>query len=519
MSEVIDFSEREEEFLSRDLIQKVLSYAVISAILGFAISALIFLEGRAGPASELLDRRAAEGQVVTHEGSDHSYNSSRNGGAFRAPSMSPRTKRSERERAEAWKNVKHLKAQQVSKPTTLASNTPKKTPKRIIKANLESASSYKQADKSASVKAKASTPDKKAAPPPTAADLNRLLYPASTTRPARASFSEVEESLRQNLVFIPSEDQGGYLGLVIDESGKILVSSQALKEGVLSRVWIDGSPKSARLVSEDPDHGCALIQVSSGNYKTIPLAPSPPAPGQKLLTFRVSGRGGESLLCQSGIRFGQAGFIVDGEMPATQVGAPVLNDRGEFVGFHVSSLPDLPGRGYSLASDSSVIYRLARGYRGPSGGLSSFENEALVGLSSYLADQRDSNQSPNGRIVPGQGISFFHLGMSRSEALGKVSQPEESTLKAGLDLVKSPAPPLDLYFAHDRLILIATQHKGFSTIKGLATGSELNERQLQRQFENGHISGSQALVPGLDIILNRSQRVVKFIARADMGRR
>ena len=519
MSEIIDFSEREEEFLSRDLIQKVVSYALISAVLGFAFSALVFLGKRAGPASALLDRRAAEGEVVSAQRARPRSGSGGYAGTFTAPNITPRTKRSRGKELESWKNVQHLKAEQLGRAKTLASKPIKKPKKRVVQANLDTKTKYKQAKKRASVK-KSST-KKLPKRTPKASDRGRLLYPTSGDRPEKRSFAEIQTELQKNLVFIPSQDKGGYVGLVLDGSGKILASSQAVEDGVLSRVWIDGSPKSARLLSEDKDHGCAILKVPAGNYETLKFAPAPPSSGQELLAYQPKprARGTDSFQCESGLRFGKAGFIIDGEMRRQQPGSPVFNDRGEVVGFHVSSLPSLPGRGYALAADSSVLYRLARGYEGPSGSLSSFENEALVGLSAFLAGQRDDNKSPNGRIIPGQGVSFFQLGMSRSEAKKRVSQPEESTLRPGLDLLKSPAPPVDLYFAHDRLVLVSTEFRGFSTLKGLATGSELNERQLGRQFENGRMSATGAFVPGLDILLNRSKRVVRFVARADMGRR
>ena len=52
--ELIDFSTREDEFLDADLKQQALSFAIITAVVGFAFSSWLFLGQRLGPVSVII---------------------------------------------------------------------------------------------------------------------------------------------------------------------------------------------------------------------------------------------------------------------------------------------------------------------------------------------------------------------------------------------------------------------------------------------------------------------------------
>jgi hypothetical protein len=309
-----------------------------------------------------------------------------------------------------------------------------------------------------------------------------------------------------------------HVGLIVDSSGKALISDSFLQDGSIDRVSINGEMLRTQLLVRDAEYGIALIQLPPGNYgPSIPLAPNPPARGEELLAFGPSPSRCLSTVVKAGVGFGQAGFLVEGYLGSSTWGSPLLNDRGELAGCNFSSLPDFPGSGVHLAADSAAIYRLLRGY--DSQDASRYEStlsEAYARLTSLAGETRDEDGTKKGRILAKVGVSQFFIGMSTEEAGQWVSSPNRSSGKPGVENWRSQAPPLELVFVNDRLVAVATDFTGFSTLTGLSMGARVDRQTLSRSFERFLLVDGLALTPGLDILLDRDGKARQFVVRPEL---
>ncbi|MFA5508177.1 MAG: serine protease [Vulcanimicrobiota bacterium] len=506
MSEdLIDFSERDGEFLDPELKQKCLSFAIITAVLGCALSCWLFLGQRLGPASDILDRRAAEGRVVSREVEEDSSYAFRTSG-FRAPRIKAPDKLEKR-------NIKKLEVQEIASLDDLDSRPSSKkqraTEKRIADTTLGVVPAYTRSSKRPSQSRSSTRPTQRRDQ-----GLDRLLFPLNPQRPDRSSLSSVAASLQRNTVLVANLKGEYEVGLGLDSSGRALISSTYASPEYLSRVWVGGTSWRATLLGQDGELGLALIQVEGVSFPTVPLAPAPPARGERLLAF-VSGKSNaEQVTCRAGVTFGKAGFFLSGGLPLKSSGAPLLNDRGELVGCHVQSLPNTPGSGIHLASDTAAIHRLMRGYQG-SGSVGSVLSEAVSELGSILQSIEHQGETRRGRVLPGVGLSDFHLGISPSTAERWLSTPNKQTPVAGVEIWSSPAPPVTLYFVQGRLALVATSATGFATPDGLAPGVSVDSSKIVSQYPDLDFAGSSAITPGLDITVSRG-KILEFVVKPEL---
>ena len=504
--DLIDFSDREDEFLSADIQQKAMAFAIITAVVGFIFSTLLFLNRKVGPASKVLDRREAEGRVVTQARGGGGDSRGAYGG-FRPPRLTRSKSRNEKDEKQPWKGLKTVASLQ-----DVAKKRKSKPRKTVAKTDLGSSPDYtrrKKVAKAAPVtiaRPKKTTPDRPE-------DLDRLLFPLTEDRPERTGLRDISSKMASQVFFV--EDRRGqyHPGVILDSSGRALVPASQL--GNLDNIWISGRQRKATVLATDREFGLSLIRVG-GTFSDVPLSPAPPAAGEKIVGFTPSGRRALGQIYRSGISFGKAGFFTEGDFGGSP-GAPLFNDRGELVGLHIASLPGAPGPGIHLACDSSVIYRLMRGYRG-GGSLSSTLSDSVERMRNHLRGIESKGEARRGRAVPGVGLTSFHLGMAQEEALESLSAPEVSEYNPDITLIKSPAPPVTLYFVGGRLALAGTEHSSFATPEGLAFGAEAIPRQLTRVYPDLESFYGLHSVPGLDILVDGKNRVTEFVVRPDMSR-
>ena len=326
----------------------------------------------------------------------------------------------------------------------------------------------------------------------------------------------MEMKARGNL-FVLANLRGEYeIGVGLDSSGRALISSAYAVPEYLSRIWVDGTLRPAKLLGQDPQLGLALIQIEGASFQEIPLAPAPPSRGERLIAFVASGKGQTSVDCRSGMTFGQAGFFLSGGLGSHRLGGPLFNDRGELVGCHVHSLPEAPGTGIHLAADSAALYRLVRGYQG-SGSIATMQSEAVRALGDFLTDIENRGETKRGRVLPGIGLSDFHLGMRPKTTENWLSTPLKRNVSAGLELWTSPAPPVTLYFVDQRLALVASSHTGFATPDGLAPGVSVRPGQLTSEYLEIDFTGSSAITPGLDVIVY-NDRIEQYVVKPEISK-
>lgn len=509
--ELIDFSDRDDEFLCSEIKQQALSFAIITAVVGFALSSWLFISNKVGPASELLDRRLAEGRVVTKRSAGNG-DSGYSPAGFRAPRIRSADSDEFRRERPAWKDLPVVaKVEESSEEKS----KPDKT-RKIAKTSTGVVPGYK-ATKRTPVK-RLSRPKKTTKVRKSDQDLDRLLFPIVASRPGRSSLQDVESKVRGNLLSMSDSRERFQVGLVLDSRGRAIVSSSFARSDYLNRMWAKGKLRQGRLLAEDREFGIALISVSGGDFKDLPLAPAPPLPGEPLLGFASRGRGALAKRLYGGFSFGKAGFFLDGDLDGSSLGTSLLNERGEVVGAHFDELPGAPGRGFHLACDSSVIHRLLRGYRG-GGSQGGTVSDAVNQLASFLADIESVGEARRGRILPGIGLSDFHLGARDTEAKNWASDPDVKKFGNGIERWDCPAPPVSLYFVKGRLAIAATEHSGFSTTNGLAVGAEANYRELVKKQPSLEKSGDLLTASGLEIALDSDSRVASFVVKPEVAKR
>lgn len=498
--DLLDFSGRDDEYLDRELAQKALAFALVSSVVGFAFSAFLFLGQKLGPASEILDRRAAEGRVVKGGGRSEEEYIARFGG-FTAPRL--RESKPREKRRPAWSDLEEVGPPQ---PAATLARVDRPASKRRSE---KTASEEKPKSQSlARVQARAEQPQPSLA-------LDRLVFPRVDQRADRGSLSALG-FWSQNAVSLANHDGQTQVGFGIDSSGRALVSSAVATPEFLNRIWVGGTLRRGTLLQTDSALGVALIRVEDAGFANVVLSPAPPARGERLLTFFSRQKSAAAIEVRAGLTFGLANFFVEGPFGGQSLGAPLLNDRGEVVGCYVHSLPGAPGGGIHLASDSAALYRLVRGYSG-GGSVGGLESSAARRLEELLTDLRQRGESKRGRIVPGIGLTDFHLGMTPGEAEKWLSTPEKQSL-GNFEIWRSPAPPVLLYFANGRLAVAATEHTGFSTPEGLAAGSRLNVRSLLAAYPGLELYPGLALAAGLDIVFDSGERVRGIVVKPEIAR-
>lgn len=512
MIEPIDFSGKEDEFLSSDLKQRVLAFSIIWAVVGFILSGWLFLGRKVGPASLILDRRQAEGRVV--DSSSHRGSTANSDGGF--SSSSPRVlafTEPPSKPEEEWSHLARL-APPDEEPDE-APQVQSLPEQRVVKveADIDSGTEPESPTRRPIARRPVKRPEQVAYENP-----ERLLYPVVSSRPEPSHLSAVGRQVERSMIRMTDLNGLYHVGLILDSTGKALISDSFLSDGSLARISYNGDTVRGTVLAQDAEYGIALIQLPEGNYgPTIPLAPGPPARGEELLAFGPSPSRCLPTTVRAGVGFGQAGYLVEGSLGSATWGSPLLNDRGELVGCNFSSLPDFPGSGVHLAADSAAIYRLLRGYDNRNG--SAYDNtlrEALGRVTSLASEGKDEDGTKRGRIMAKVGVSQFYIGMSADEASQWVSSPSRSSGRAGMENWRSQAPPLELVFVNDTLVAVATDYTGFSTMTGLSMGAPIDSSTLRRSFDRFLLVDGLALMPGLDILLDREGKARQFVVRPEL---
>lgn len=512
MIEPIDFSGKEDEFLSSDLKQQVLAFSIIWAVLGFVLSAWIFLGKKVGPASLILDRRQAEGRVIDSSSRRSSTGDSFGGFSSSLPTVRP-YKKPEPKRDE-WSHLARLNQAQETGDEPEPEEKPEAVKTVAVEATVDTPT-----------RLAASQPTRSSAPRPikrpeqvARENPDRLLYPVVSGRPEPTNLAAVTRKVERSMIRMVNTEGVYHVGLILDNSGKVLVSDSFLQDGSLNRVLLNGGMVKAQLLNRDSEYGIALLQLAPGNYgETFPLAPTPPVRGEELVAFGPSSSRCLSTVVRAGVGFSQAGFLVEGFLGSSTWGTPLFNSRGELVGCNFSSLPDFPGSGVHLAADSAAIYRLLRGYNNSdAGAYDQTLQQAFSRVNSLAGESRDEDGAKRGRIMARIGVSQFFLGMSREEASQWVSSPRRSSGRDGVEIWLSQAPPMELVFVHDRLVAVATDFTGFSTVTGLSMGARIDHQTLSRTFDRFLLVDGLALTPGLDILLDREGKARQFVVRPEL---
>src|SRR5690606_11789251 len=157
----------------------VLAFSILWAMLGFLLSAWLFLGKKVGPASQILDRRQAEGKVVAS--SPSSPGARWDGFSSRAPGVRPMLDTLPRARDE-WNHLTRL-GQDLAAPIMGTEPALKKPEPTILDTTVDNGSEVPTSQPRRRG-ARAAPPKERPQPVPLQrSDPERLLYPIVSSRP------------------------------------------------------------------------------------------------------------------------------------------------------------------------------------------------------------------------------------------------------------------------------------------------------------------------------------------------
>ena len=511
MTEFINFGDRDNEFLEREVIKRAFFFGLSTFFIGLIFSSFIVAFRKVGPASELLDRRGAESKTQIQRTRVAQGRISGSSGSKSLKIAKPKRKKDSRQLA-AWQNVEPRSKAETKKRKN---SRPKRVPRPEAVQKTELAVIPKPHSPPPQKNRTRKTTRSKKTPKPRKLKPERLVYPRTDQRPETQNADAIFSQIEQNFFTMLSPSGALSYGIGLDTSGRALVASASLEFG-RPQIIIDGAPVAMSVLARDLEFGLALISLEGAEFQNIPLSPAPPVKGERILTFGGLARTTQGL-GRAGITFGRAGFFFLSDFPKENPGRPLFNLRGELVGLHVHSLERSPGLGFQLASDTASIYRLLRGYNSSESSFHDNRKAALNQLSSFLLQADTEKSTQNRRIVQGVGIGDFYLGMKARDAKKKVSSPEIQDLGEGLSIWTTPAPPLSLYFVNGYLASVSTAHDGFALPQGLSVGAEPDLKRLAKNHVGLRRNRNVLWSSGLEILLTPSSRVSRFVVKPDLG--
>ncbi|MFN8608383.1 MAG: hypothetical protein U0931_12675 [Vulcanimicrobiota bacterium] len=475
-------SEPEEEYPSKDDLIKAGVVALITGVLGFAITYSVFVRPyRQGKSLAGLDRHAAESsQPAAYRQSDQgagayaiAYTAAGGAGAEQRKS---KLEIKAPERKVPVPQEQELKATPTPEPTSLPLP----------------GSAYQQRQSHLQVHA----PQPQVTPGEAA--------PGPPPRPSETSFGEAWQRASAGWVTLGDGLHTGGQGIQVSDT-QILTTLSAFRSGG-GMCMLNGQRVSVQLVGSDSRQDLALLQILGASPGTpIPLSPDSLNVDQTYIcgdqrnfgrTLEVRGRGATGPCC-----------AFDGFTGAIDGGAPLINNRGEMVAL---SLPRPPWQGMSWNTAISASACQAFINSHPSGGgspppVSEMWVQAIRSKVTPQADRETPTRS-NARVVPGQALGNYPLGLRQEQLQKELGQGQILEQRGGFCRILYSAPRLTFTLADGVVVAIETDYNFYTLEGGLAVGTTKEPSELRGQFSPSVTYDTGALEalasPGLEILFN-----------------
>jgi hypothetical protein len=474
-------NEPEEEYPTKDDLMKAGVVALVTGVLGFAVTYTVFVKpyvqnkGLTG-----LDRHAAESsQPAAYRQSDQglsgyatSYGSS-GGSAY-----------------EERKSKLEIKAPE--RKTPIPQETPKATPTPAATSLPLPGSAYQRRQSHLQVHAPRTLPsplETPKAPPP---------------RPGETSFSEAWQRASAGWITLGDGLHTGGQGVLVSET-QILTTLSAFHSGG-GMCMLNGQQVPVQMVASDSRQDLALLQVQ-GTAQGTPVLISPDSivADQTYIcgdqrnfghTLEVRGRGNTGPCC-----------AFDGFIGAIDGGAPLINNRGEMVGLALPH-PPWPGMSWNTAISASACQAFINSHPSGSGVAPPASDMWSQAIKSRVTAQsgRETPTRSNAKVVPGQALGNYTLGMSLDQLHKELGQGQILEQRGSFCRLIYSAPRLTFTLADGVVVGIETDYNFYTLDGGVTVGATKEPSELRGQFSPCVTYDTGALeslaCPGLEILFN-----------------
>lgn len=474
-------SEPEEEYPTKDDLIKAGLVALVTGVLGFAVTYTVFVKPfHQGKALGGLDRHAAESsQPAAYRQSDQglggyatSYGSTSGAGY------------------EQRKSKLEIKAPERKTPIRQDTPTPEPTPEPTSLPLPGSA--YQQRQSHLQVHA----PQPQLAP----SETPNALPP----RPTETSLTEAWQRASSGWVTLGDGLHTGGQGVQISET-QILTTISAFRSSG-GQCMLYGQRVSVQMVAGDSRQDLALLEIQGPSPgKPVPISPDNISTDQTYIcgdqrsfgrTLELRGRG-------------QTGpcFAFDGFTGAIDGGAPLINNRGEMVGLALPHPPWL-GMSWNTAISASACQAFVNAHPSGSGAAPVPSEMWAQAIKSHVTAQpaRETPNRSNAKVVPGQALGNYPLGLSLDQLHRELGQGQILEQRGGFCRVLYSAPRLTFTLADGMVVGIETDYNFYTLDGGLSVGATKEPSELRGQFSPSVTYDAGALeslaCPGLEILFN-----------------
>ncbi len=490
----------DEQFPRREHLVFALTVSFFSALAGFILSYTLFFEPATTESVNRVDRKTAEGyrQRIKRAKRQNNQAPARSGSYTYLGYVAPQTPTRVRpKRPIAVEPSPTRSPEEKPSPSPSSSPSTKAKLKPLVKPRV------------------AVRPPPR--PQPTGLGA-RLVYPEVTNRREPLTPEHYWPELSEAVIKLASLDGSYTTGVVVSRDGLAITRASGLSPAKLSRVWISGRLTEASLVTRDPQLDLALLRLAGGGpFPSLTLSPQGPSRGDRLLYHNGDDRERKSFLVGETTRpLGPGFFHFRGYCPPGASGGPLFNDRGELTGVLLGHLQGFPGYSYNLASDSAGLARLIRQGNPVEAVAPPLENRCIESLLEAVPriTDRERPRRSNARLIPGQSLGNYALGMTEAQLEKELGRSERSALFSGLVKLHFPSHKLTFTLAGDRAVAIETTYSFYATESGLCVGTTLDRprrnREMAYRIEAETRTGELLMMPGLEVSLDRQGKVSKF---------
>lgn len=489
------YPEVQEDFPNKQQLISALLLALATGVMGFLVSYSIFIKHDHRPVTGNIDRKAAEGYAarVRKAQKSNPHQTSVTHLAYRRYSKKKYQERQPKDNQEYAKarkrNRRRIPVAKTEKPKPQPSKTPPKLASNTSRGSTRSSGGR---------------------------DAGTLYMPEVGQRPSEMSAMSAWSKASVGIVRFPNI-RGDYTNGVLIGKNLVAAKNSALSPYSLSNIDIGGATFQGRVTNTDEDLDLALVSIT-GSFDGLPLCPEAPDLGTDLY-FRNAKDFSPSNFHEAR-PMGSAGpgaFFFEGNAPYSASGSPLINRRGEVVGLILGRLRGYPGNNYNVAVDSAALARLLRVSTAATTSTDPVVRFCTRGLTSEVPEVvgRERPTRSNSKVIPGQTLGNYPLGLTEAQLTGELGTPERRQLNNGVTRLTFSAQKLTFTLVSGRTVAVETDYNFYNTEKGLSIGTFCDRSRLSREFgefrESPDRKGKIIMTPGLELDLDQEGKVTQFV--------
>ncbi len=288
--------------------------------------------------------------------------------------------------------------------------------------------------------------------------------------------------------------------------GLVLTTLSAYQQSG-GHVLVGGQACGARLEACDPSVDLALLQLPVGfDAPAAALSPDDPSSGQMLVCAQGSAASYQEVRSRGQAGGGVCAFY--GSTAGPLGGGALINQRGEVVAL---SLPRARwgSLAWNLAIPASRLRQFLDTRPRPAGQpprpLLELWSQALGGRVAPLGSRSAPNRS-NGRVIPGQSLGNYPLGITLTQLRQELGAPEVLEQQGAFQRIRFSSPRLTFTLVQEVTVAIETDYGFYTLESGWSPGSRLDPQEARSKLPDSILCsrpGGQALcAPGVEVLFH-----------------